>query len=137
MRDFLVRLDGELEIRGCGLDPATQQFFRREPAERVVNLHRVQARRIVIQEFRGGELRRIEAGLPAWIRPSRCACVSINSESASFVYFPASSGAAFGFVPGGLRPCAFILRGAISSAPRLPCGLCGSLRSCPALLPRA
>src|SRR5205823_8698723 len=72
MRDPLVRLHREYKAGVRRLHPILQCSRRGQPAEGVIDLHAIQALRVVLQELLRRELGRIEARLPRRICKAGC-----------------------------------------------------------------
>src|SRR5438067_615718 len=78
MRDPHICLRRKEEARLSGFHPRCERAQRGQAAERIVDFHRVEAARIVLQEFLGGQLLRIETWLPARVRKAGRACEELR-----------------------------------------------------------
>src|SRR5262249_23785569 len=87
--DALGRLEGEAEaVRSLGI-PRGDGLGTRHPIEGVVDLHRREARRVVRQHLRGGELLGVETAPPLWVviagcpDPHRHGCLTAEGNAVS------------------------------------------------------
>src|ERR1700733_4098941 len=82
MCDYLVSFNAETKSGRGGLYPFLGSRLLQQLAKGEVDFNRIQLRRVVLQEFCLGKFRGIEVGLPAWVSPSRCACIKLCHVSA-------------------------------------------------------